>query len=160
MSKLTGKLRAEPKVKPFISKEEYNEYYTILKEAQKAATENHVYWDLEGAENANHIRKAFLLIATQEGIPVTIRRERGSQSLAFSFRGASKATPARMSANESQKRILDALASESRPLQKSEIISATGISPSTWNIRIKELIADGKVVREGDRRDTKYCLPR
>ena len=159
MSKLTGKLRAEPKVKPFLSKEEYNEYYTILKDAQKAANENHVYWDMEGSENANHIRKAFLLIASKEGIPVTIRRERGSQSLAFSFKGAGKTTPTRMSASESQKRIINILSTESRPLQKAEIINATGISPSTWNIRIKELMAAGKVVRRGDRRDTKYCLP-
>jgi len=160
MSKLMGNLRAEPKAKPFLSEEEYNEYYDILRDAQKAANENHVYWDLDNAENANHIRKAFMMIANQEGIPVTIRRERGSQSLSFSFKENGKAAPMRMSAADSQKRILDILSAESRPLQKSEIITATGISPSTWNIRIKELLVDGKVVRQGDRRDTRYCLPR
>ena len=154
-----GKLRTEPKVKPFLSDSEYSEYLNILQEAKNAATENHVYWDLENSENANHIRKAFLHISEKEGIQVTIRRERGSQSLAFTFKEHGKSAPTRMSASDCQNRIMNALSSAKRPLQKSEIISATGISPSTWNIRIKELMSEGKVLRQGDRRDTKYCLP-
>ena len=153
-----GKLRTEPKKKPFLSDRDYKHYITVLRNAQSAATDNHVFWDLDSVENPNQVRKAFLHIAEKEGIQVAIRRERGSQSLVFNFRlSQGKTSPARMSAAECQKRIMSALASANRPLQKSEIITATGISPSTWNVRIKELMHAGKVIRRGERRDTKYC---
>ncbi len=153
-----GKLRKEPKAKPFLSEKEYHEYRDILKEARTAASENHVYWDLDRSENANRIRKAFLYIAEKESIPVKIRRVRGRQSLVFSFKETEKSGSTRMSAVESRKRIVNALAASGKPLQKSEIIHVAGISPSTWNIRIKELMGEGKVIRQGDRRDTKYSL--
>ena len=151
-------LRKEPKVKPFLSEEEYKEYFGILKEAQGAATDHHVYWDLENSENANKTRKAFLHIAEKEGISVTIRRRRGERTLELSFKESGKATPTRMSAAECRNRIMSVLSNAKKPLQKSEIISVAGISPSTWNIRIKELMKSGKVRRQGDRRDTKYSL--
>ena len=153
-----GRLRKEPKRKPFLSEDEYREYYGVLTDAKNAATDNHVYFDLEESENANKVRKAFLHVAEKEAIPVVIRRERGSQSLSFAFKESGKTTPSRMSAQECQNRILNALSSSEQPLQKSEIINSTGISPSTWNIRIKELMDNGKVMRKGDRRDTKYSL--
>lgn len=153
-----GKLRKEPREKPFLSDKEYQEYRGILKEARDAASENHVYWDMDRNENANRVRKAFLYIAEKESISVKIRRVRGSQSLVFSFKEGEKTTPTRMSAVESRKRIVSALAASGKPLQKSEIINVTGISSSTWNIRIKELMGEGKVIRQGDRRDTKYSL--
>ncbi len=154
-----GRLRTEPKVRPFLSDAEYSSYLGILNDAKKASGDNHVYWDLDNSENANHIRKAFIHIAEKENIPVVIRRERGKRSLSFSFKEGTKPVSARMSAAECQSRIMSALRQAKRPLQKAEIINATGISPSTWNIRIKELMGEGKVLRQGDRRDTKYRLP-
>ena len=153
-----GKLRTEPKVKPFLTDKEYHEHLEVLKEARNASYNNHVFWDLEKGENASWVRKAFLHVADKENINVTIRRGRGSSSLAFSFKEKEKPTSSRMSATESRNRIVKALASAKKPLQKAEIIATTGISPSTWNIRIKELMGNGKVERRGDRRDTKYSL--
>jgi len=152
-----GKLRKEPKTKPFLNESEYQHYSAILNEAKNAATDNHVYYDLEKDEKPSKVRKAFLFVAEKESVPVTIRRERNSGSLVFNFSGSAKTTT-RMSAEESRRRIIQALSTAKKPLQKAEVISSTGISPSTWNIRIKELIRDGKVRRTGDRRDTKYSL--
>lgn len=153
-----GKLRKEPKTKPFLNDAEYEHYSGILNEAKNAAVDNHVYYDLESGEKPSRVRKAFMFVAEKENVAVNIRRERNSGSLVFNFSGSSKNTTSRMSAEESRKRIINALSNAKKPLQKAEVISTTGISPSTWNIRIKELIADGKVRRTGDRRDTKYSL--
>ena len=154
-----GTLRTEPKAKSFLSEREYSSFLDILKNAKRAANEHHVYWDLDGSDNASRTRKAFIHIAEKENIPVVVRRERGKRTLSFSFKEGLKQSSARMSAGECQNRIMGALQQAKRPLQKAEIINATGISPSTWNIRIKELMGDGKVLRQGDRRDTKYRLP-
>jgi hypothetical protein len=61
-----------------------------------------------------------------------------------------------MTADESRKRILDVLKSSSNPLQKADIVKAAGISTSTWNLRIKELISSKKVKRLGTGRETRY----
>jgi len=154
-----GKLRTVPKAKRMLSDEEYHSYRQILEKARNASKDHHIYWDLEDGENVNRIRRAFLHIAESEGLEVFVRRERGSRTLSIRFRDNARPTPTRMSADECQKRIMNALRKAKRPLQKGEIIRATGISPSTWNIRIRELMKEGKVIREGDRRDTKYHLP-
>lgn len=153
-----GQLRTEPKAKSFLSDNEYTSYLDVLSEARTAAGEHHVFWDLEDGENAGKIRRAFMHIAEKEGIPVNIRRARGSRSLHFNFKDSADRVGSRMSAGECQKRIVGALTKANHPMQKSEIIDITGISPSTWNIRIKELVRAGLVVRSGDRRDTKYRL--
>jgi DNA-binding transcriptional ArsR family regulator len=152
-----GKLRTEPKVKPFLDDQEYREYLELLRDAKQASNDNFVYYDLESGEKPRKVRKALLHVAEKEGISLRIRRERGTNSLGLSFREKGKSST-RMSAEESRQRILKALGDAKEPQQKSQIISATGISPSTWNIRIKELMEAGKVKRMGDRRDTKYLL--
>jgi len=156
--KKMGSLRVEPKRKAPVSTREYRSYQTILKDAMGAATGNHVYFDMEASENPNKLRKVFLHVAEKEGIPVTIRRARGSHSLMFLFKPSEKRSSSRMSAEECRHRIMNALSRAKRALQKSEIINLTGISASTWNVRIKELMTAGKVARHGDRRDTKYSL--
>lgn len=154
-----GKLRTEPKVKPLLSEKEYNTYHGIIKNAQAAAEEHHVFYDLENGENAAKARKALLYVAEQENIPVKIRRARNApNSLSFSFKAGPRTGNQRMSKSEAQKLILDTLAKAERPMQKATILSQTGISPSTWNIRIKELMEMGKVKRHGERRETKYSL--
>ncbi len=156
--KKMGNLRIEPKKRPPISSVEYRSYQTILKNAMGKASGNHIYFDMEAHENPNRLRKVFLHIAENEGIPVTIRRARGSHSLMFLFKQPEKRTSSRMSAEECRTRIMGALSRANKSLQKSEIINLTGISASTWNVRIKELMVEGKVERHGDRRDTRYSL--
>lgn len=153
-----GNLRIEPKDKPLVSSKEYHDYQKILKDAMGAASGNHIYFDMDGSENPNKLRKVFLHVAKKEGIPLTIRRARGTNSLMFLFKAPEKKAPSRMSAEECRTRIMNALSRSNKALQKSEIIGLTGISASTWNVRIKELMVEGKVVRHGDRRDTKYSL--
>jgi len=41
---------------------------------------------------------------------------------------------------------------------KSDVLAATGISTSEWNRAIKELLSEGAVIREGDRRGARYRL--
>ena len=154
-----GRLRTEPKARRLLSDDEYSSFLEILERARHISRDHHIYWDLEDNENPNRIRKAFMHIAEREGIPVFVRRERETNSLSIRFRETSRPTTSRMSAAECQKRIMNALQKAKRPLQKGEIIRATGISPSTWNIRSKELMLEGKVIRQGERRDTRYHLP-
>lgn len=149
-----GKLRTEPKQKSFLSQEEYKSVVAILREAQRAALEYHVFWELDPEEKAAQVKKKFNFVARKEGIDVTIRQVRGTRSLSFKF---SKARGnSRMSAEESQARILKCLKNAGQPMKKNEIIRDTGISASTWNIRIKELLKSNKVIRHGERRDTTY----
>lgn len=155
-----GRLRIEPKVKPLLTDEQYSFYKGILIEAQSAANRNHVYWDLEAGEKASVVRKGFAYVAEKEGIGLAVRSKRGSNSLQLQFSsGGAKVSSGRMSAEESRKRIVDALRSAGEPLQKSDLIAATSVSPSTWNFRIKELLGDGTVVRHGAGRQTTYSLP-
>ena len=151
-----GKLRTEPKHKSFLTQDEYNELLSVLRDAQKAANEHHIFWDLEEDEKPAQTKKAFSFVARKAGIDVTIRQIRGSRSLAFHFKKGRPAGASRMSANECRSRILKCLKSSKKPLKKNQIIKQTGVSPSTWNIRIKELLQEGLVVRHGDRRDTTY----
>ncbi len=163
-----GKLRIEPKVKPPVSKEEYQYYKGVLDEARSAADANFVFYDLEKNEEPRKVRKAFQYVAGQEGIDLIIRANREKKSLALKFRqarrtrsteGAASAT-GRISAEESRSRIVSALASSKEPMKKSAIISATGVSPSSWNLRIKELLDEGTVRRHGSGRETTYSLKR
>ena len=41
---------------------------------------------------------------------------------------------------------------------KSDILAAIGITDSQWNTAINELLASGKVERQGERRGARYCL--
>ncbi len=153
-----GSLRTEPKVKSFLSDEEYQSYLKNLKSAQGVANDHNVFFDLEPSENPAKVRKAFVYVAEQEGIPLTVRRLRGKNSLSLSFKAGVKASSSRMSAEECRQRIITVLKEAEGPMQKSEIIKKTGISPSTWNLRVKELIKEKKVRRQGERRDTKYVI--
>ncbi len=152
-----GSLRLEPKRKPLVTREQYENYASILREAQGAARENEIFWDLEEGEKASRVRKEFLYVAKSEGIQVIIRQLRKTNSLAFKFTGEVKERT-RISAKESKKRILTSLVAANKPLRKSEIIKYAGISPSTWNLRIRELLQEGSVKREGDRRDSVYSI--
>lgn len=153
-----GKLRKELKKKEFLSGPEYHEILSVLQQAQKAAADHHVYWDLEEGEKIRQVKKSFLYVAEKENIDIKIRQVRGTHSLALQFKKAKNGPHVRMSAAESRRRILKCLENDSRPLKKNRIITQTGISASTWNIRIKELLNAGLVNRHGDRRDTTYTL--
>ena len=154
-----GKLRTEPKVKSFLSQKEFDELLSVLKEAQKLSDENHVFWDLSPNEKSVTAKKGFAFVARKAGIDVTIRQVRGSHTIAFYFKKNKQGGSTRMSAAESRARILQCLKKGKKPLKKNQIIKETGISSSTWNIRIKELIKDGIVKRHGNRRDTTYTYP-
>jgi Fic family protein len=151
-----GKLRTVPKYQSFLSQEEYDAYLKVLQDAQKAAESNHVFYDLEEDEKPSKVKKALNYVARKLNLEVTIRQVRGSRSLALTFRKGRAPSQGRMSAEESRNRILKCLRSHGGPMKKNEILRQTGVSPSTWNIRIKELIAEGLIVRHGERRDTTY----
>jgi len=150
-----GKLRFEPKVKPLVSEKEYQGYKESLLQAQAASLKNFVYWDLDSDENPNKMKKIFLHVAEKEGIPLKIRADRAKNSLRLIF-GASAKASGRMPAKDSKKRILDVLSTAGGPLKKSEIVEKAGISTSTWNLRIKDLLASGRVKRVGTGRETRY----
>lgn len=163
-----GKLRIEPKVKPPVGKDEYQYYKGVLNEALSAADSNYVFFDLEKNDDPRQVRKAFQYVAQQEGTDLIIRANRDKKSLALKFRQARKgrvvdssgASTGRISAEESRSRIVAALKSAKEPMKKSAIIGATGVSPSSWNLRIKELLDEGTVRRHGSGRETTYSLKR
>lgn len=153
-----GRLRTEPKQKTIVSENEYREILTVLQEAQRAAKDNHIFWDLEDGEKASRVKRSFYHVAEREGMNISIRQVRGTKSLALNFKRPKSATSSRMSAKDSRERILKCLQNARRPLKKSDIIRATNISASTWNIRIKELLKAKLVERHGNRRDTTYTF--
>ncbi len=153
-----GTLRKEPKYKSFLKQGEYDQYLGMLREAQMAADDNNVFFDLEESEKASQVKKAFLYVAEKEGVEVAIRQVRGANSIAFQFKKGKGGGGTRMSAEESKDRIEKCLANADGPLKKNQIIRQTGISSSTWNIRIRELLDEGTVKRRGERRDTTYTL--
>ncbi len=153
-----GSLRIVPKHQNTISHEEFQQYRSALKEARGAAMSNPVVWDVEKGKNLHEVREELLQVAEAEGINVAIRKVRGIHGLAFSFKKKLRIVPRRISASESRRRILTVLADAKGPLKKAEILRKTGISTSTWNVRIKELLSQGKVSRSGERRDSVYIL--
>jgi len=152
-----GKLRVEPIHKPPVTKDQYDELLGILHKAQAASEDHSVFYDLGPDEDGPKMRKRFIYVAEQESIPVVIRQKRKERCLSFKF-GGEKRERSRMSAEEAKKRILTALVASDKPLRKSEIVKHSGISPSTWNLRISELLKEGSVKREGDRRDSVYSV--
>ncbi|MCB1049550.1 MAG: winged helix-turn-helix domain-containing protein [Acidobacteria bacterium] len=154
-----GKLRIEARsLQTKLDDGAYQHILGNLTRARETATQHRVFWDLDPDEKVQSVRQAFLAVAGQEGIPLTIKSVRGQRSLLLLFEDGVDADGSRISATESRKRILRCLESASRPLKKKQILKETGISPSTWNLRIKELVHTGKVMRHGERRDTTYTL--
>jgi hypothetical protein len=153
-----GKLRFEPKVKPPVEREDYQTYRDILLKALPAAGENHVYYDLEKGEKLVKVRKALQYVAQKEGLDLSIRAKRGEDTLALKFEGPTKSVGGRISAKDSRNRIVSVLSGSKNPMRKSDIIAAAGVSPSTWNLRIKELLDDRTVKRHGTGRQTAYSL--
>ena len=56
-----GKLRIEPKVKPPVTKEEYDYYKKLLAEARSASDSSNVYYDLDEGEQPRKVRRALQL---------------------------------------------------------------------------------------------------
>ena len=54
--------------------------------------------------------------------------------------------------------IVDFLESNTGWHAKIAIFAATGVPPNRWNAMINELLAEGRVVRQGERRRTKYSI--
>lgn len=151
-----GKLRTEPKVKT-LSAEKYREVAEVLREAQRFANDSHIFWDMDESENSAKTKRDFLHVAQKEGIGLKIRQPRKSTTLQLIF--AEPEVKTRLSAGDARERILGVLTGADKPMKKGEILALTGISTSSWNMRIRELISQKKVIRDGNRRDTVYRLP-
>jgi hypothetical protein len=156
-----GVLRTEPKRKGVMTKDEYATLHSILVDAMEIARTKHTFYDMEDSENVISTKKKFQTIAQKEHIEVIVRRIRGTNTLSFTFpKHPRKAEPkrTRISSTECKRRILSVLEKATVPMRKNEIIRAAGISSSTWNTRIKELLFDGCVMRLGQRRETRYTF--
>lgn len=154
-----GKLRIEPKENEAMNNNQYTQILETLTRAKAASDEHLIYFDLDENENPAGVRKAFLHVAEQERIPLRVRRMRNTRSLALSFAEAMEDDRrGRIPAEVAQGRILSALSNADKPMKKSEILALAGISPATWNLRVKELQAEGKITRRGTSKDTVYSL--
>ena len=153
-----GKLRLEPKEKT-MSHEHYEKLKDILKKAIKASEQDNVYWDPDEGEDALNVAKEFRFVAEKERMPVMVRRLRNSTSLQFVVGKGSITSRPRMSAIDYKERVIKILGEAGRPLKKSEIVKRGHLNPSTWNIRIQELLKSGEVKRRGSRREATYMLP-
>ena len=155
------KLHFEPKVKSPVTDEEYAALKDLIRQAQAKSKDNNVSLELEKGEDPTKTRKQLNYVAEKEGISLKIRAKRGSNFVQLIFaKGGGDVFPMgkRVSAKEACELIVQALASAKAPLPKSQILSAVRISQGTWNIRIRELLADQKVTKVGTGRDTKYEL--
>ena len=138
----------------------YSELKSVLREARNAGVQHRIYYDLTPGESKPRIKKDLAYVADQEGINVKIRSLRGTDTLEFLFDQPVSKTSSqpRFDAAGYRQTVLDILGSAEKPLKKGEILSRADLSGSTWNLRIKELIESGEVVREGERRDATYSL--
>lgn len=155
------KIRLEPKHKAPIGEKEYEELKGLLQEARSKADEHKVFLDLEKNEKPGPLRKGLTYVAEKEGIAVGLRYSKKSQSMQLLFREAAKSgsgAGVRISAEEAKERIVGTLKSAGKALSKSEIVEKAGISPSSWNLRIKELLQSKLVSKEGKGRETKYRI--
>ena len=159
-----GQLRSEPKRKLLIEQEQYDKLLGVLHQAQGISEDNNVFWDLDEDEDPVKTRKEFVYVAKKADVPVIVRRIRNTKSLTFLFLESGPKRKKRMSVEECKRRILTALSSAGEAMSKSEIVSTSDISASTWNIRIRELLTEGKVKRvhrvakDGQRGGTVYAL--
>lgn len=141
----------------FISEEEYERILGILRQARSVAADNDVFWDLEGHEDVNQVVKGFRYVAAREGIDVDIAPVEGKQSLTLFFRKPYVRKP-RIDGEQYKAAILEVLSESGEKLTKSDILQRGELSPSAWYLRIRELVEEGKVVREGDRGQAVYYL--
>lgn len=155
------KLRLEPKHRPPIDDEEYEELKSLLQEARSSADQHKVFLDLEKNEKPGRLRKGLNYVVEKEGIAAKFRYSRKSHSMQVLFREAGRSRPGtgtRMSAEEAKEKIIATLKSAGDAISKSEIVEQSGISPSSWNLRIKELLKGKAVSKEGKGRETKYRI--
>ncbi len=152
-----GKLRIEPKAKR-MSSERLREIQEILDAARDASETAHVFYDLDEQEDGAKTRKELLEVAENLGLNIVVKMLRNQRALSLSFVGEALQRRGRITSDKAKQKILDVLSVAGKPMRKSEIIAAAGINPGTWNPRISELLKEGRVVREGLRRDSVYCL--
>ena len=155
-----GKLRLEPKEKGMDAKL-FQELKSLLREGQAAGTTSKVFYDLSPDENKTTLKRNLQHVAEQEGMPVKIRSLRGEETLEFKFeqpKGSERPQQSRVGASDYREKVLGVLREADRPLKKGEILEQADLSGSTWNLRIKELLKAGLVVRTGERRDAVYSL--
>jgi hypothetical protein len=153
-----GKLRLESKNRhAFIDQRNYGQILRQLRQALENAALSRTFLDLDPSETATEVRAAFMQVARSEGLPLRVRTVPGGRSLLLEF-DAKSPTGGRIPAEESIRRILSCLKEAPQPLQKRQILMATGVSASSWNLRIRDLLSTGRVVRIGERRDSTYAL--
>jgi hypothetical protein len=148
-------LKAE--FKPLVSPEEHKEIAAQLKEAQEKADKHNVFYDVERNQDKASVRKKLLYVAEREDLPLRIRSERKINSLRLTFDTAPQTK--RMTAPKARSLILKTLRAAKKPLSRQDIIKQTGITGSSWNLRIKELTEEGMIKRIGRRKQTQYRLP-
>jgi hypothetical protein len=140
-----------------VSDSEYRDLKQLLQKASKKAVRHHVFWDIEEGEKKAEVKKKLLYVAEREKIPVNIQSVRKENSLRLAFPAANRASKSkRLSAEKARNEILEVLKRSPRPLSRREILNSTGVNPSSWNLRVLELLGKGKVRKVGTGRNTKY----
>jgi hypothetical protein len=159
-----GKLRIEPKKKPPVNREEYSFYRKLLAEARSVSDGNNIYYDLEKSEKPGKVRGAILYVAALEGIDVVVRVNRKQNNLSLDFRDATatadvaSSLAARISPAKARDRIVRALKARKGPRSKGEILAESRVSPTIWNLRVNELMDEGKICRHGRGPNTSYSI--
>ena len=159
-----GRLRIEPKKKPPVNREEYSLYRRLLAEARGVSDGNNIYYDLEKGEKPRKVRGAILYVAALEGIDVVVRVNRKQNNLSLDFRGTTgkadgpPASAERIPPAKARDRIVKALKGSKRPRSKGEILAESRVSPTIWNLRVNELLHEGKICRHGRGPNTSYSI--
>ena len=150
-----GKLRIEP-LKKRMDPAKHQHYLSVLKEAQDMAVDSHLFYDLEPNEKPANVKKDLLEVAEKAGIALAIRILRTEKSLRLTFGGQVQTRRPRLSADETRAMILAFLRKAQEPVKRKDIIGATGISLSSWNLQIRELLRENLVSRSGTKSETTY----
>lgn len=150
-----GTLRTEPKIKSMDEKL-YQGYADILRQAQRVALDSHLFYDLEDDERQHIVVKNLLFVAAKEGIGLKVRQPRGQKTVQLFI--TEQVPRTRIPGKNARQMILDTLHNAGKPLGKRDILSQTGISTSSWNTQIRDLLACRMVERNGELRKATYIL--
>lgn len=70
------------------------------------------------------------------------------------------ATKSPQSPGDPTQALVDALRAAGEPLSKSQLLEATGVPANEWNRAIKPALDSGAFIKTGERRSTRYSIPR
>jgi hypothetical protein len=126
------------------------------RELSRNVPDHHIEWIADPGENLKHAKSMFEKVAKRKGLVLHLKRLRGRRGFRMVIHEPEDLAPLDVSAYHNK--IMEVLNRAAEPLSRSRIVEEGNLDDVHWNIRIKELVNAGKVIKSGNRRSTVYYL--